>query len=56
MDSAEAATQPVNGCVSQLEGSTYVPGLMYKERMVDECPQSKGTARARRRKLHDAPN
>jgi DnaJ-class molecular chaperone len=27
------------------QGSTYVPGPMYEERMVDECPECKGTGK-----------
>ena len=27
------------------QGSTYVPGPMYEERMVDECPKCKGTGK-----------
>ena len=30
---------------SECQGSTYVPGPMYEERMVDECPECKGTGK-----------
>jgi DnaJ-class molecular chaperone len=29
----------------ECQGSTYVPGPMYEERMVDECPKCKGTGK-----------
>jgi hypothetical protein len=29
----------------ECQGSTYVPGPMYEERMVDECPECKGTGK-----------
>ena len=31
-----------NAC-PECQGSTYVPGPMYEGRMVDECPECKGT-------------
>jgi hypothetical protein len=33
------------GACPECQGSTYVPGPMYEERMVDECPQCKGTGK-----------
>ena len=30
---------------AECQGSTYVPGPMYEERMVDECPECKGTGK-----------
>ena len=33
-----------NAC-PECQGSTYVPGPMYDERMVDECPECKGTGK-----------
>jgi DnaJ-class molecular chaperone len=33
-----------NAC-PECQGSTYVPGPMYEERMVDECPECKGTGK-----------
>jgi len=30
---------------SECQGSTYVPGPMYEERMVAECPECKGTGK-----------
>ena len=29
----------------ECQGSTYVPGPMYEERMVAECPECKGTGK-----------
>ena len=29
----------------ECQGSTYVPGPMYEGRMVDECPQCRGTGK-----------
>ena len=34
----------------ECQGSTYVPGPMYEERMVHECPACKGTGRDRVKK------
>jgi DnaJ-class molecular chaperone len=33
-----------NAC-PECQGSAYVPGPMYEERMVDECPKCKGTGK-----------
>ena len=33
-----------NAC-RECQGSTYVPGPMYEERMVDECPRCGGTGK-----------
>ena len=33
-----------NAC-PECQGSTFVPGPMYEERMVDECPECKGTGK-----------
>ena len=33
-----------NAC-PECQGSTFVPGPMYDERMVDECPECKGTGK-----------
>jgi DnaJ-class molecular chaperone len=30
---------------SECQGSRYVPGPMYEERMVDECPKCGGTGK-----------
>lgn len=38
-----------NAC-SECQGSAYVPGPMYEERMVDECPECKGTGKDARKK------
>jgi Zn-finger nucleic acid-binding protein len=29
----------------ECQGSTYVPGPMYEERMVDKCPKCRGTGK-----------
>ena len=34
----------------ECQGSTYVPALIYGERMVDECPECKGTGKNARKK------
>ena len=34
----------------ECQGSAYVPGPMYDERMVDECPKCGGTGRAATKK------
>ena len=34
-----------DGACPECQGSTYVPGPMYEERMVDECPECKGTGK-----------
>ena len=33
-----------NAC-PECQGSTYVPGPMYEERMVDKCPKCGGTGK-----------
>jgi DnaJ-class molecular chaperone len=33
-----------NAC-PECQGSAYVPGPMYEGRMVDECPECKGTGK-----------
>jgi DnaJ-class molecular chaperone len=38
------------GACPECQGSSYVPGPMYEERMVDECPKCKGTGKAARKK------
>jgi hypothetical protein len=30
---------------TECQGSTYVPGPMYEERMVDACPKCRGTGK-----------
>ena len=37
-----------NAC-RECQGSTYVPGPMYEERMVDECPKCGGTGKDTRK-------
>jgi len=34
----------------ECQGSAYVPGPMYEERMVDECPKCGGTGKAATKK------
>jgi hypothetical protein len=34
-----------DGACPECQGSTYVPGPMYDERMVDECPKCGGTGK-----------
>ena len=34
------------GACPECQGSSYVPGPMYEERLVDECPKCKGTGKA----------
>jgi DnaJ-class molecular chaperone len=38
------------GACPECQGSSYVPGPMYEERMVDECPKCQGTGNAARKK------
>ena len=38
-----------NAC-PECQGSAYVPGPMYEERMVDECPKCEGTGKGAAKK------
>jgi len=38
-----------NAC-PECQGSAYVPGPMYEGRMVDECPECKGTGKGAAKK------
>jgi DnaJ-class molecular chaperone len=38
------------GTCPECQGSCYVPGPMYEERMVDECPKCGGTGKDAKKK------